>query len=205
MADRKPGPICSSRLGSNWIDSGTTCRSRSSSSGPLGLMMSLVMSAAPGSSDAEAQKAMMAYDIDIIAESPFGKTSEGKQIVQLLRSLNQRGNIVYGETVDDVRGDWDGKMIRVNENSRGKIFPKILELVHEGSHALWRKNHPIGNVKDNRKDNVADELHAQENQLLIYSYLKEKKGCPEDLVLELRLKRQASGTLRQTIDERFTK
>lgn len=36
MGDRVPGPLCGERLGPDWIDAGTLCRSRSSSPGPTG-------------------------------------------------------------------------------------------------------------------------------------------------------------------------
>jgi hypothetical protein len=163
--------------------------------------MSLVVGATPGD---EVTEAMIDYDIAALAESPFGKSSEGRAIVKLLRSQNRGGNVVYGKIENESRGDWDGHTIRVNEDSRGKVFRTILELVHEASHALWRKNHAVQkNDKKRRADDVADELHAQENQLLVYRYLKEKKGCPEDAELEARLARQAKGTLQRSIEEGF--
>lgn len=208
MAGKPPGPTCSSRLGPNWIDDGTLCRTRSGASGPLGLVMSLVMGAAPREKkvDNEAQEArkLFAHDIDVIAGSPFGRTKEGQEIVQLLRSLNAGGDIAYGGTLDDSRGDWDGKTIRVNESARGQMFRTISELVHEASHALWRKvRRKRNDAKERLEDDVADELHARENQLIIYKYLKEAKGCPEDWELELRLSRQANGTLKATIQQLF--
>ena len=37
MGQRHPGPLCGSELGTNWIDEGTMCRTRSSPPGPVGL------------------------------------------------------------------------------------------------------------------------------------------------------------------------
>ena len=37
MGERVPGPLCSTRVGADWIDGGTTCRTRSSTPGPTGL------------------------------------------------------------------------------------------------------------------------------------------------------------------------
>lgn len=209
MAGKKPGPICSSDLGAKWIDDGTMCRARSSSPGLLGLAMSLVMGAVPEDKDKagqqQAAKAMFGYDIDIIAKSPFGRTREGKEIVTLLRSLNERGDIEYGKNLDGSRGDWDGKTIRVSEDFRGIAFRTITELVHEASHALWRKNHAVStDAVERRKNDVDDELHARENQLVIYKYLKETKQWPEDIELERRLKQQADGTLRQSVEQSFS-
>ena len=208
MADRIRGPICSSRLGPNWIDQGTLCRTRTSARGPLGFVMSLVMGAAPATVEAtdpkRDDKLLLDYDIGTIAESPFGKTSLGAQIVKLLRSALQSGDIVYGETLDGGRGEWDGKTITVNQDFRGKFFPTVLELVHEASHVLWRKSHAKKtNAKDRREDAIADELQSRENQLLYYKYLKAKKGCPDDSALERRLTRQNNGTLRQSIEQEY--
>ena len=36
MRERVPGPLCSTRVGDNWIDLGTMCRSRLSKPGPIG-------------------------------------------------------------------------------------------------------------------------------------------------------------------------
>ncbi len=47
MGDRIPGPICSSRVGDDWIDAGTSCRSRSGMPGPLRLVGSLLLGALP--------------------------------------------------------------------------------------------------------------------------------------------------------------
>lgn len=51
MGYQIPGPICSYKLGSDWIDEGTLCRSRSVAPGPLGMLMSMVMAAAPPSEE----------------------------------------------------------------------------------------------------------------------------------------------------------
>jgi hypothetical protein len=34
MGARPPGPTCSARLGTDWVDGGTSCRTRSSPPGP---------------------------------------------------------------------------------------------------------------------------------------------------------------------------
>ena len=39
MGQRRPGPLCGSQLGTNWIDEGTMCRSRSGPPGPIGASM----------------------------------------------------------------------------------------------------------------------------------------------------------------------
>lgn len=53
MGGRIPGSICSSKLGAGWCDEGTMSRSRSSAPGPLGMLMSMIMAAAPPLSEEE--------------------------------------------------------------------------------------------------------------------------------------------------------
>ena len=215
MGDRKPGPLCSSQLGPDWIDNGTSCRSRTSSRGPLGMLMSLAMGATPKGRKKEEQdeqgeqdKALIEYDIQVIHSSGFGKTGEGKQIVALLNHLNKDGKIAYGNTgADEGRGDWDGEKITVNEDFRQNLCSTSATLVHEASHALWRRKHPKPSGNDKSalfKDAVEDELHAQENELIIYTWLKSNKGCPSDFLLDTRLGRKNNGMLRKVIEESFS-
>jgi hypothetical protein len=223
MAGRQQGPLCSSRVGADWIDGGTSCRHQSSPSRPLGMLMSLFMAAAPQKSAspskarskalADLRGAMFHASIEAIEASPFGKTSEGAQIVELLYSLNAAVRIQYEAAAsaedDDAtaeRGSWDGQIIRVDKSFENSWHKTAVELVHEASHALWRGKHPIAKnaSKEARlQNNVDDEFHAQENQLEMYKYLKSEKGMREDALLETRLRRQAGGTLRSTIETRF--
>ena len=209
MGERTPGPLCGSRLGNEWIDTGTNCRSRSGAPGPLGILTSLVMGAAPVDLDAKKKedeaKIMFRDGINTIAASPFAKTPEGKEIVKLLRELFKSGNIRYGQTLDGSRGDWDGTTIRVNEDYRGIAYRTIPELVHEATHALWRKKNKTApkDEKDKWKADIDDELHARENQLIMYTHLRDKLGWPKDSLMEMRLERQKNGTLRQTIEQSF--
>src|SRR5207253_2000008 len=113
--------------------------------------------------------------------------------------------VQYGPTLDGSRGDWDGTTIRVNQDYRGNAHRTIPELVHEATHALWRKNHKtkIKDANDKWKADIDDELHARENQLLMYKYLRDTLGWPTDSIMEMRLERQDNGTLRQTIEQSF--
>lgn len=79
-----------------------------------------------------------------------------------------------------------------------------MELVHEGAHALWRKNHPRGKGPPETREVIIDEeLLARELQLDFYLELKADYGCPNDAILEIRLERRKAGTLRQTIAAQF--
>src|SRR5262245_13448344 len=40
MAERPPGPLCTTQVGSEWIDQGTGCRSRTAPPGPAGVSKS---------------------------------------------------------------------------------------------------------------------------------------------------------------------
>jgi len=44
---RIPGPLCSSRVGNDWIDAGTSCRSRSGMPGPVKFVGTLILGALP--------------------------------------------------------------------------------------------------------------------------------------------------------------
>ncbi len=185
--------------------------------------MSLVMGAAP-EKNAPGNKArskalgdlrgvIFHLCIEAIEASPLGKTSEGAQIVDLLYSLNASARIVYesaatdeGDEATAERGSWDGQIIRVDKGFENSWHQSAIELVHEASHALWRRKNPIAKKasKEARlKNNVDDEFQAQKNQLEMYRYLKSEKGMGEDALLETRLARQARGTLRSTIEARF--
>jgi hypothetical protein len=174
--------------------------------------MSLAMGAAPKApkkAEQEVPDGVIGYDIKVIGGSPFGKAGEGQEIVALLNGLNKNGKIAYGNTsADDGRGDWDGENITVNEEFRERVCSTCATLVHEGSHALWRKKHPKPSGNDKKalfKDAVEDELHAQENELIIYTWLRNSnKDYPADFLLDTRLQRKNAGTLKSVIEENFS-
>jgi hypothetical protein len=189
VAGRVPGPLCGSNVGDEWIDDGTLCRSRSSAPGPLGIVLSMVMGAAPVSDEQAETKILIDGCIDIIEKSSFMKTPDGPKIVKKLRELNKSGNIQYGGTLDDGRADWDGTAIRLHADFRGKADRSIPELVHEASHVLWTKDpRKRKDAAARHKDNDADELRSRINQLIIYIWLTDKLEWPRDTELEDRLK-----------------
>jgi len=147
------------------------------------------------------EKEMIQDDIKCIAGSPFGGTPEGRKIVDLLHRFEASDDIAYGDT-EGHRGEYYGTGITVNKEYYGNACKTILELVHEASHATWRAKHPIGKGKRESLDEATDnELFTQENQLAIYKWLKEVKHlCTSDPVMEMRLQRQAAGTLRPVIE-----
>ena len=206
MGGNIPGPTCTTRVGREWIDGGTLCRTRSGPSGPLGMALSLVVGAAPGKEDArerwrrekreeearqrEEDANLLRGDIKLIADSPFGKSGDGQMLVKVLREYLATGNIVYGGTLETSRADWDGETIRLNDSYRGKALQTIVELVHEGSHVTWRKAHPRPEEPEAAKqDDVADETLARKHQLAVYGYFRKKRGWLADEELDKRLQR----------------
>lgn len=205
MGGKRPGPICTTNVGRDWIDAGTLSRTRSSPSGPLGMALSLVMGGTPvedaaarrkREADEEASRqrkddvTLLGYDISVIEESPFGKSDAGRKVVRELKAYLASGNIVYGGTIEGSRADWDGTRIFLDEGYRGKALQTTVELVHEGSHVAWRRAHKKPSGQDAKtKDDVDDEALARKNQLLVYEYLRDTKGWPADEELERRLQK----------------
>ena len=136
---------------------------------------------------------MFGYDISIIARSPFGRSRDGRAITNILIAYNKSGKISYAPTAtDDARGEWDGSTITINDDFRGKALPTIIELVHEGSHVLWRRDHPRKNIPKDKleTDNRLDEERAQKNQMEMYLWLRtEFPKWPTDVEMEHRLNR----------------
>jgi hypothetical protein len=78
----------------------------------------------------------------------------------------------------------------------------MIELVHEGSHALTSKRNARKGAK--KPSDAAEELQSQVNQLLMYSYLKTHRQY-EDPDMERRLRDLANGKLKKDIEARLKK
>ncbi|MHB1056299.1 MAG: hypothetical protein ACYC0F_00270 [Rhodanobacter sp.] len=137
----------------------------------------------------EAAKAMFAYDITQIQTSPLGQTHKGKEIVKLLRRLNDAGKIRYGGTLEGDRADWDGSFIRISSDFSGNIIKTIGELVHEAVHALARLKLPRKH-KQSSAEIQKEEENAKRTQAEMYLWLKSRfKGMQEDPEMEKRLRK----------------
>lgn len=203
--EKRPGPICIVKVGEEWVDGGTLCRTRSGSPGITGKDDEFAPPKRTPEQEAEiAQDRVLLKDnIERIGRSPFGRKPEGQRIVKRLNTLLRGGHILYEPMGEGVRGGWDGTDIVINAEFRQDLRKTISELVHEGTHAAEKSVHPSGRIqKDRFKSVVDDEMRAVENQLEIYRYLKSSWGF-EDAVLEERLRRQAAGTLRATVEQQF--
>lgn len=126
---------------------------------------------------------MFDYDIALIQQSSIGKTTQGKEIVELLKAFNKDGRIKYAEMEE--RAAWDGSDILVNANYLGKVFITTCELVHEAAHALWRKKNPTKVMTQIEID--SEERDARLVQAKVYVWRRTFKKAPVDSDLENRL------------------
>ena len=202
MGDAYNRPICSFLEGEDWIDSGTLSLSRLNAPVPTGTAEPAAPAAAgrkPG------EKAMFDEDIKIIAKSPLGLTSAGKEIVALLREYQKRDGIVYGPTHGDPppRGEWDGTTITVRDDYYPNAYKTAVELVHEAAHVIWRRGHRLGKGKtESVEEGAANEYFAVSKQIAMYKWLRDVKHCGADYELDRRLEQEANGTLKSAIEAR---
>lgn len=79
MGDKKLGPVCSTRVGDDWIDDGTLCRAKSASPGPVGVAKpdpaKAQFDTAHGYSLAPEARRKRAIDLEIIG-SDYAKSGE---------------------------------------------------------------------------------------------------------------------------------
>jgi hypothetical protein len=202
----KPGTTCGSQLGADYIDSGTLIRSRSGAPGPLGMVLQMAIGALPENDEEKQRKlahqSMFEYDIGEIEKAKIPEMKDKAEIVAVLRALNRELKIQYGDTLEDSRGDWDGSIVYISSNYEAKLYPTMIELVHEGSHALTTQRDARKGAK--KPSAAAEELQSQVNQLLMYSYLKKTRNY-DDQDMERRLKDLASGKLQKDIEARLKK
>lgn len=106
MSDRVPGPVCSTRVGGDWVDDGTLCRAKSSTPGPV--IKSAAKSAydsAHGYSLAPEARRKRAIDLQIIG----GDYSRSAEI-----------------RIDN--GDYLKKLIEIGSSGKQKVLPSSRDL-----------------------------------------------------------------------------
>lgn len=111
--------------------------------------------------------------IALLKKTPLAKQKEGGEVIKLLQKMNKDGLIIYAAM--DEFGAWDGEFIHINDNFQFRPAETAVELAHEGTHALWRKNHPKHGAtldKNEAENNIRDEVNARRNQLVVYKSLK---------------------------------
>jgi len=215
--EKQAGHTCSSKARKTHRD-GTSCLAPSPKPGSLGLQ-------APTKEDLAAAKAADALEranrilpksdeesrktitkgIQHIIDSPFYKTADGKSIVALVKHLNASGDIIYeklsiGDEETEERASWDGDTMRLDIGFADRPLATAVELVHEGTHVLWSKNHKKGR-KSVTEENIDDEYNAQKNQLTMFGYMS-ALGM-NDLLLDRRLEQLRNNELRNAIAARM--
>lgn len=74
--------------------------------------------------------------IQTIAQSPFGKTHKGHKIVHALNICRKNKKISFEKQPDGTRGSEQLGKISISSDYYSNKPATILELVHEGTHAL---------------------------------------------------------------------
>jgi hypothetical protein len=223
MGNRIPGPVCGSRLGPDWIDPGTTCRSKSSPPGPAGHQAAGSGSATAGSAQRSSSAVPGAKPrprrcpgpknikkaIRLIKQSPLADVDNdyGHEIIRLLDLYEQRAGERYRDgirykNVEGARGEWTGIGIGIRRDFCGNIEGTILELVHEASHARFAQTNPLPDrSRESIIQNETDsELYSILNQIDIYNWLRERNPNFIDQRMEQRIWLLQSGKLRQVIE-----
>ena len=134
--------------------------------------------------------------IQTIAQSPFGRKHKGHKIVRALEICRSNKKISFEEMTDGSRGAEVLGEISISADFYQKKPGTILELVHEGTHALhFFHNNPdfrydrLERAKpESTHDNAADEAEARANQLEIYLWLQTQFQGYTDAEMEQRLK-----------------
>jgi hypothetical protein len=93
MNGRPPGPVCSSRLGFNWIDEGTNCLFRSASPGSLGFASSAFVSSGVFGPIA-AYPWMVKYNVDHIYSTAPEAATKRRIDLQIIGGDYKRGSEV---------------------------------------------------------------------------------------------------------------
>lgn len=190
MGDKPAGPLCLTKAGKKWVDGGTLCQARSPKPGPAGLKAGKVIEVNRRGKgqppELSADEAMLSGAVSVLEESPFAGSQEGKQVLTLLRGLLQQKQIEFGDVEDD-RGGFDGTSIIVNQEYRGNLLRTVPTLVHEATHALYRRAHPLQPGKQETLEELTEnEYRSERNEVEIYVWLRDEKKWGEDSILNRR-------------------
>jgi hypothetical protein len=147
----------------------------------------------PPSSDADT----LDQAVNIIKNSSFGKTEEGKKVLAKIEQLRKDGKITFDTLASDTRGEWNGSKISVNKNYNRDPHATASELVHEASHALNEDEHPASKTKLT----IDEEMRTNTNQLDLYE--DQRKTGYRDPELERRRKARKDGKLRDDVRSRY--
>jgi len=213
MGDRIPGPTCGSRLGRDWIDPGTTCRSKNSPKGAVGLgpashgRTSGRRRALPRPRRCDGRGTIKEGIRVLRDESPFAEYDYGKDILDLLeayerREKHYREGIRYGK-VEGARAEWHRTGITIREDFCGDIEVTILEMVHEAAHAHYDQISPLPDrsMESIIQNETDSEYYSVINQIDVYLWLKERNPQFTDEFMERRIKLAEQGQLRKMLED----
>jgi hypothetical protein len=142
-----------------------------------------------------------------IKNSKFGKTKEGKYVVDKAERLHKAGKIVIADTTD-ANGDknygkwgYNTGVLTVDTTRAGHVNDIASEIVHEVTHGLLSVEY----ARTNRKpdvNSIDQEALTNGYQLQLY---REQRKYRKDKILEGRLKASNKGKLRKEIRSRYPK
>lgn len=136
---------------------------------------------------------------DIIRKSQFAQTPEGKKIVARIELIAKVERIKFADYKgDDKRGAWTRRgELEINKKYNRDPEATASEIVHEATHA----QHEVDFPNTHNKLTIDEEMRTNANQLELYKEQRERGYFDKEL--ELRLKAQKKGKLRDDVRERY--
>ena len=135
--------------------------------------------------------------MQIVTNSAFAKTAEGKNVVKKINELKKAGKIRFKKLDGNTRGQWSGGEIVINSIYKKNRNAIASELVHEATHALNEDDFPASKTKMT----IDEEMRTNTNQLDLYK--DQRKTGYRDPELERRRKARKDGTLRDDVRSRY--
>src|SRR5277367_116796 len=135
--------------------------------------------------------------MQIVSNSAFAKTTEGKNVLKKIKELKKAGKIEFKRLDGNTRGKWSGGEIVINSKYKKNRNAIASELVHEATHALNEDDFPASKTKLT----IDEEMRTNTNQLDLYQ--EQRKSGYRDPELERRRKARKDGTLRDDVRGRY--
>jgi len=135
--------------------------------------------------------------MEIVSNSAFAKTAEGKNVIKKINELKKAAKIKCKKLGANTRGEWSGGEIVINSIYKKNRNAIASELVHEATHALNEDDFPASKTKMT----IDEEMRTNTNQLDLYA--EQRKSGYRDPELERRRKARKKGTLRDDVRSRY--
>jgi len=136
--------------------------------------------------------------IDIIKNSKFSKTDEGKKVFNRIEEYKDSGKINFEKMDKDIRGKYYGKgAIGINDIYKENPDAIASELVHEATHSVNKDDFPASK----NKQTIDEEMRTNTNQLDLYE--EQRETGFRDPELEDRRDARNDGNLRDNVRERY--